>query len=99
MNGVDERERQENVDAVERVVSALVTTEAVQKIERGIQRFADNMPWLMKTLDEVAKIHPVVTSTRAALWKNYLLLLTGGYCSRGAGFQGCLLSRIDSSRE
>ena len=65
--GVDERERQENVDAVERVASALVTTEVVQKIERGIQRFAENMPWLMKTLDEVAKIHPVVTSTRAAL--------------------------------
>ena len=45
------------------MANALEQSDAVQKIERGIQRFADNIPWLMKSLDEVAKIHPAVTGT------------------------------------
>ena len=37
------------------------STDIAQQIERGIQRFADNIPWLMKSLDELARIHPAVT--------------------------------------
>ena len=47
-------------------VAALEATEIAQKIERGIQRFAENIPWLMKSLDEVSKIHPAVTGARAS---------------------------------
>ncbi len=43
------------------IVSAAAQSDIAQKIERGIQRFADDLPWLMKALDEVARIHPVVT--------------------------------------
>lgn len=47
-------------------VAALEATEIAQKIERGIQRFAENIPWLMKSLDEVSKIHPAVTGAGAS---------------------------------
>ena len=52
------------------IVSAAAssTGDIAQKIERGIQRFADDLPWLMKALDEVARIHPVVTGTLLALF-------------------------------
>ena len=39
------------------------STDLAQQIERGIQRFSDNIPWLMKSLDELARIHPAVTGT------------------------------------
>lgn len=39
----------------------VASTDLAQQIEHGIQRFAENMPWLMKSLDELARIHPVVT--------------------------------------
>ena len=51
------------MDGASQMANALEQSDAVQKIERGIQRFADNIPWLMKSLDEVAKVHPAVTGT------------------------------------
>lgn len=33
---------------------------ALKAIEAGINAFVDDIPWLMKGLDEVAKIHPFV---------------------------------------
>lgn len=39
----------------------VTSTDLAQRIEHGIQRFTENMPWLMKSLDELARIHPVVT--------------------------------------
>ena len=51
----------EVVDSLKDIVSSDSESEISQKIERGIQTFAENIPWLMKGLDEVAKIHPVVT--------------------------------------
>ena len=43
------------------VVAALDKTDIAQKIERGIRHFTDDIPWLMKGLDELARIHPAVT--------------------------------------
>ncbi|KAM5542277.1 hypothetical protein V8D89_004150 [Ganoderma adspersum] len=57
------------------IVSAAASNsgEIAQKIERGIQRFADDLPWLMKALDEVARIHPVVTVAVLAFKAVYAL--------------------------
>lgn len=41
--------------------SVLDSSGALKAIENGINSFVDDIPWLMKGLDEVAKIHPVVT--------------------------------------
>ena len=43
------------------IANAAAQSDIAQKIERGIQRFSDDLPWLMKALDEVARIHPAVT--------------------------------------
>ena len=34
---------------------------ATQAIQSGLTSFMEDIPWLMKALDEVARIHPVVT--------------------------------------
>ena len=51
------------LSTLSQMTTALEQTDVMQKIERGIQRFADDMPWLMKALDELARIHPVVTGS------------------------------------
>ncbi|KAH9910623.1 uncharacterized protein BXZ73DRAFT_57609 [Epithele typhae] len=60
-------------EAVSSDVGALAASDVAQKIERGIQRFADNIPWLMKSLDELAKIHPAVTVAVLAFKAVYYL--------------------------
>ncbi|TBU25683.1 hypothetical protein BD311DRAFT_780186 [Dichomitus squalens] len=55
------------------IANAAVQGDMAQKIERGIQRFADDLPWLMKALDEVARIHPVVTVAVLAFKAVYAL--------------------------
>ncbi|KAH9919769.1 uncharacterized protein BXZ73DRAFT_104877 [Epithele typhae] len=64
--------------AVEKVVEGLKDADAeeselAEKIKRGIERFTDNIPWLMKALDEVAKIHPAVTVAVLAFEAVYYL--------------------------
>ena len=48
------------------VQSALDATGGLQAIEARVSAFADGIPWLMKGLDEVARIHPVVTGECSA---------------------------------
>ncbi|KAI1785570.1 hypothetical protein LXA43DRAFT_976136 [Ganoderma leucocontextum] len=55
------------------IVNAATQSDIAQKIERGIQRFADDLPWLMKALDEVARIHPIVTVAVLAFKAIYAL--------------------------
>ena len=47
--------------ALSGAAQTLEQSDVAKKIERGIQRFADDIPWLMKGLDELARIHPAVT--------------------------------------
>ncbi|KAM5542129.1 hypothetical protein V8D89_004212 [Ganoderma adspersum] len=44
----------------------------IAQIEHMIQQFTDDLPWLMKALDEVAQIHPVVSGVehRTNIWLN-----------------------------
>ncbi|KAI0327267.1 hypothetical protein GY45DRAFT_1327868 [Cubamyces sp. BRFM 1775] len=58
------------------VVAALDKTDIAQKIERGIRHFTDDIPWLMKGLDELARIHPVVTVAVLAFKAVYALETT-----------------------
>ncbi|KAH9891309.1 hypothetical protein C8Q73DRAFT_650960 [Cubamyces lactineus] len=58
------------------VVSALNKTDIAQKIERGIRHFTDDIPWLMKGLDELARIHPAVTVAVLAFKAVYALETT-----------------------
>ncbi|KAJ8495156.1 hypothetical protein ONZ51_g1863 [Trametes cubensis] len=58
------------------VVAALDKTDIVQKIERGIRHFTDDIPWLMKGLDELARIHPAVTVAVLAFKAVYALETT-----------------------
>ena len=51
------------LNTLSQMTTTLEQTDLMQKIERGIQRFAGYMPWLMKALDELARIHPVVTGS------------------------------------
>ena len=51
------------LNTLSQMTTALEQTDVMQKIERGIERFADDMPWLMKALDELARIHQVVTGS------------------------------------
>ncbi|KAJ2965360.1 hypothetical protein NUW54_g14143 [Trametes sanguinea] len=64
------------LNTVAPVVSAVEKTDLAQKIERGIQRFADDIPWLMKGLDELARIHPAVTVAVLAFKAVYALETT-----------------------
>lgn len=40
---------------------------AVQALKTGISTFMEDMHWFMKTLDEVAKIHPFVAGLSTIL--------------------------------
>ena len=46
---------------VQPVKVILDNTGAMKAIEKGINSFMEDIPWLMKGLDEIARIHPVVT--------------------------------------
>ena len=46
---------------VQPVKVLLDNTGAMKAIEKGINSFMEDIPWLMKGLDEIARIHPVVT--------------------------------------
>ena len=46
---------------VQPVKALLESTGAMKAIEEGINTFMEDIPWLMKGLDEIARIHPVVT--------------------------------------
>ena len=48
---------------VQPVKALLESTGAMKAIEEGINTFMEDIPWLMKGLDEIARIHPVVTGT------------------------------------
>ena len=49
------------INNASQAMGPLEQLDIAKKIERGIQRFADDIPWLMKGLDELARIHPAVT--------------------------------------
>lgn len=49
------------INSLSATAAAIEKTDFVQNIERGIQHFTDDIPWLMKGLDELARIHPAVT--------------------------------------
>lgn len=86
-------------NATSQIATALEQTDIAQKIERGIQRFSDDIPWLMKGLDELARIHPVVTGEFVAIYVPSELALMVNYISRRACVQGCLRARVYPSRE
>ncbi|KAH9891323.1 hypothetical protein C8Q73DRAFT_747277 [Cubamyces lactineus] len=64
------------IDNVVPVMNAFEQTDLAQKIERAITHFADDIPWLMKGLDELARIHPAVTVAVLAFKAVYALETT-----------------------
>ena len=48
---------------VQPVRELLESSDAMKAIEKGVNAFMEDIPWLMKGLDEIARIHPVVTGT------------------------------------
>lgn len=46
---------------IQPIAGVLEASGAVEAIKSGLNSFMEDIPWLMKSLDEVAKIHPVVT--------------------------------------
>ena len=51
--------------AAQPLVAMVEASGAVQMIKSGLNSFMEDIPWLMKSLDEVAKIHPFVQGTPA----------------------------------
>ena len=58
------------IDYAVPVMNAFEQTDLAQKIERGIVHFVDDIPWLMKGLDELARIHPAVTGKSCLMMCN-----------------------------
>ncbi|THH29238.1 hypothetical protein EUX98_g4953 [Antrodiella citrinella] len=58
------------------VKNVLNSSGALKIIEAGVNTFVDDIPWLMKGLDEVAKIHPVVTVAVLAFKAVYTMEMT-----------------------
>ncbi|TCD65461.1 hypothetical protein EIP91_002675 [Steccherinum ochraceum] len=58
------------------VKAVLDSSGALKAIEAGVNSFVDDIPWLMKGLDEVAKIHPVVTVAVLAFKAVYTMEMT-----------------------
>lgn len=56
------------------VKDILAASGATQAIEHGLNAFMEDIPWLMKGLDEVARIHPVVTGIVAFMLIHWSLL-------------------------
>ena len=48
---------------VQPVKELLESSDTMKAIEKGVNAFMEDIPWLMKGLDEIARIHPVVTGT------------------------------------
>ena len=46
---------------VQPIVTALAPSEPVQALERGINSLMEGIPYLMKSLDEISKIHPFIS--------------------------------------
>lgn len=51
----------EKSEAAQVVKATVDMNAAITAIESGLKGFMEDIPWLMKGLDEVARIHPVVT--------------------------------------
>ena len=49
---------------VQPVATAVKAAGAIEVIQKGLISFGEDLPWLMKSLDGVAKIHPFVTGKR-----------------------------------
>lgn len=49
------------VTVIQPAKALLESSGAMKAIEEGINTFMEDIPWLMKGLDEIARIHPVVT--------------------------------------
>ncbi|TFK81228.1 hypothetical protein K466DRAFT_558153 [Polyporus arcularius HHB13444] len=64
------------INNASQAATTIEQSEIGKKIERSIQRFADDVPWLMKGLDELARIHPVVTVAVLAFKAVYALETT-----------------------
>ncbi|CAL1709515.1 unnamed protein product [Somion occarium] len=61
---------------VQPVKMLLESSGAMKAIEAGLNSFMEDIPWLMKGLDEVARIHPVVTVAVLAFKAVYNMELT-----------------------
>ncbi|KAI9070177.1 hypothetical protein FKP32DRAFT_1640045 [Trametes sanguinea] len=61
---------------MEVALSSLEQLELAQKIEDDVQHFAEDIPWLLQGLDELARIHPAVTVALLAFKAAYTLELT-----------------------
>ena len=61
------------------LLAAVQASGAVDAIKSGLNSFMEDIPWLMKSLDEVAKIHPFVTGThRTGTLRRSLMLSPSG---------------------
>ena len=61
------------------LLAAVQASGAVDAIKSGLNSFMEDIPWLMKNLDEVAKIHPFVTGThRTGAFSRLLMLSLSG---------------------
>lgn len=80
------------------VKTVLDSSGLLKTIEAGVNAFVDDIPWLMKGLDEVAKIHPVVTGelTAASSFLHSTLTLVSSGCAR---VQSCVHYGNDETRE
>ena len=50
------------------------TPQIADAIEQGVNTFMEAVPALMKTLDEIAKVHPFISGTRSLIQPRVLLL-------------------------
>ena len=51
-------------EVVQPFMAVVEASGAVEIIKSGLNSFMEDIPWLMKSLDEVAKIHPFVQGTQ-----------------------------------
>ncbi|OSD05610.1 hypothetical protein PYCCODRAFT_1464963 [Trametes coccinea BRFM310] len=61
---------------MESAICLLEKIQLTQRIEDDIQQFADDIPWLLQSLDELARIHPAVTVAVLAFKAAYTLEIT-----------------------
>ncbi|KAK7682422.1 hypothetical protein QCA50_014627 [Cerrena zonata] len=64
------------VTVVQPIKALLESSGAIKAIEEGINTFMEDIPWLMKGLDEIARIHPVVTVAVLAFKTVYKMEMT-----------------------
>ncbi|KAM5542289.1 hypothetical protein V8D89_004162 [Ganoderma adspersum] len=58
---IDQVNKTKAVENMSTIMGSVSWSEIGQKIEHGIELFTDEIPWLMKALNEVAWIHPGIT--------------------------------------